>query len=82
MTTQIIDIFKGDFLEKQLHLLPKDIILFIREYDDFYKKYFSNNIVKKLNFNVRKFWEKVVDESMYYDPKRYYINTIIYRCCA
>lgn len=59
---QVMDIVRGKFLEKQLIVLPKEIVYIIRGYDGFYRDYFSKNVILSLNITVNKFWEnKMVD---------------------
>lgn len=93
MTTQVMDIVRGKFLEKQLNCLYPEIVSIIRDYDDIYKNYFSKKIISSLQVKVYIFWKNksnqyamnntisVIDfteGSVYSVKMKYYCNILWY----
>jgi hypothetical protein len=52
-----MDMIRKLFLEKQLAILPADVIG-IREYDGVFRDRFTKTVLKSLNFDVNMFWDK------------------------
>jgi hypothetical protein len=53
-----MDMIRKLFLEKQLAILPADVIGIIREYDGVFRDRFTKTVLKSLNFDVNMFWDK------------------------
>lgn len=56
--TQQSDIIRRIFLEKQIEILPTDVINIIRDYDPIFRDQFTNKVLKNLTNKVYVFWHK------------------------
>lgn len=60
--TDHIDTIRRRFLEKQLAILPADVISIIRDYDNIHRDHFTKRILTSLTNKVYVFWHnKMLD---------------------
>ena len=51
-----LDMIRKLFLEKQLTMLPEDVIAIIRNYDNIHRDHFTKTVLKNLTYKVYVFW--------------------------
>lgn len=90
MTTQVMDIVRGKFLERQLMFIPKELVSIIRDYDDIYKTYFTKKVISILQTKVYLFWKQkaqyfgmnntvsFTEGSIYHTKMKYYYTILWY----